>query len=463
MKPRVLHVVSEVAPWAKTGGLADVAGALPSALRELGYDARLVVPGYPAVLEALQDPQVVGSDPNLFEGGRADLLAGTLGDVPAFVVDAPNHFKRAGLYVDEHGHEFEDNALRFAALGWAAAAVVNAFRIGEQRSVLHLHDWQSGLAAAYVRYGPRPNTPILTTIHNLAYQGRFDSAVLEQLGLPRQANSVYGIEYYGGVGYLKTGLYYADAMSTVSPTYALEIQTPEQGHGLDGLLRSRSNRLFGVLNGIDTNVWDPRTDPALPSGYDESTIDAGKGAVRAELAERFSISATTGPWFGVVSRLTWAKGIDVVLDSLDALPPDAKLLLLGTGDAALEERVRAVNDARVVAHLGYDEALAHQIIAASDFLLVPSREEPCGLTQLYAMRYGTVPIARAVGGLADTVIDGETGIAFAGHALPDAFRRALALRDSARWSAMRRSIMARDHSWTKSAQRYGEIYDDLAR
>ena len=172
MKPRVLHVVSEVAPWAKTGGLADVAGALPSALRGLGYDARLVVPGYPAVLEALRDPQVVGSDPNLFEGGQADLLAGTLSDVPAFVVDVPSHFNRDGLYVDASGDSYEDNALRFAALGWAAAAVVNAFRIGEQRSVLHLHDWQSGLAAAYVRYGPRPDTPILTTIHNLAYQGR---------------------------------------------------------------------------------------------------------------------------------------------------------------------------------------------------------------------------------------------------------------------------------------------------
>lgn len=465
MKPRVLHVVSEIAPWVKTGGLADVAGALPAALRDIGYDARVVVPGYPAILDALRDRRVVGSDPDLFEGGQADLLAGTLGEIPAFVVDAPAHFAREGIYVDAEGREHVDNPRRFAALGWAAAAVVNAFRIGEQASVLHLHDWQAGMAAAYVRYGPRPDTPILTTIHNLAYQGRFDSDVFAELGLPKQASSIYGVEYYGGVGFLKAGLYYADVITTVSPTYAQEIQTPEKGHGLEGLLRSRASRLFGVLNGIDVEVWNPSTDPALPSGFDEGSIDEGKRAVREALGGRFDV-ATDGPWFGVVSRLTWAKGIDVVLDRLAALPSDACVVVLGSGDVELERRISeiAANDARVVAHLGYDEQLAHRIIAASDFLFVPSRDEPCGLTQMYAMRYGTVPIARAVGGLADTVREGESGIAFTtDESIADAVARALALRDSDAWDDTRRRLMRIDHSWTASAKRYAEIYDSLVR
>ena len=318
------------------------------------------------------------------------------------------------------------------------------------------------MAAAYVRYGPRPDTSILTTIHNLAYQGRFSADTFDELGLPKQAHSIYGVEYYGGVGFLKAGLYYADALSTVSPTYAQEIQTPEKGHGLDGLLRSRSNRLFGVLNGIDIEVWNPRADDALPQPYDEDSIDAGKRAVRTVIGERFGISGD-GPWFGIVSRLAWSKGIDQVLDAVGSLPDDAHLVILGTGDAGLERRIAELceQDPRVVAHLGYDEALAHRIIAASDFLLVPSREEPCGLTQLYAMRYGTIPIARSVGGLADTVLDGQTGIAFEGDALEGALSRALRLRLSDQWESIRRRVMAIDHSWTASAERYAELYESL--
>ncbi len=479
MKPlSVLSVTSEVFPIIKTGGLADVAGALPSALAQEGVTVVTMVPGYPAVLKTLEHSEVLHHYPAFF-GGTAHLLSGRAGGLDLLVVDAPHLFERPGSpYLAPNGRDWPDNARRFAALGRAAADIGQGLTPGFVPDVIHAHDWQAGLAPVYLSLtgGPRPGTVV--TIHNIAFQGIFPADLLFELGLPASVFTVDGVEYYGQIGFLKAGLQLADRITTVSPTYAKEIQTPEGGMGLDGLLRARSGIVSGILNGIDDTVWDPATDAHLARPYDRDSLEARAVNKRA-LQERLGLNPDPDALlFGVVSRLSEQKGLDLVLAGLSRLLADgAQLALLGAGDKALEDSfqtARIVYPGRVGCFVGYDEKLAHQIQGGSDALLVPSRFEPCGLTQLCAMRYGSIPVVARVGGLADTIVDANemavaagvaTGIQFGpvnlGSAL-DAFDRTKYLwRDRDAWKRLQVNGMSADVSWRRPARRYAELYRSL--
>src|SRR3954470_309759 len=413
---RVLSVASEIFPLVKTGGLADVAGALPGALAREDVAVRSLVPGYPAVLRAADGFDAVHQWGDLF-GGSATLLAGTAAGLDLFILDAPHLFARAGgPYADAGGRDWPDNPRRFAALAWAAAEIGRGLVPAFAPDVVHAHDWEAGLTPAYLQFAGGRRPGVVVTIHTLAHQGAYPADLIGALRLPPAAFSVEGVEYYGGLAFLKAGLYYADRITTVSPTYAAEIQTPEGGMGLDGLLRTRADVLSGVLNGIDEAVWDPAADPHLPARYSARhprRRPLNKQGLQARLGLDPDPRALL---FGVVSRLSWQKGLDVLLAAVPALVAGgAQLALLGAGEPVLERgfaAAAAAHSGRVGAFFGYDEALAHLIQAGSDALLVPSRFEPCGLTQLCALRYGAVPIVSRVGGLADTVSEPATGFTF---------------------------------------------------
>jgi starch synthase len=465
---RVLSVASEIFPFAKTGGLADVAGALPAALKHEGVEMRSLLPGYPAVLAALGSAQEILHFDDLF-GGRARVLAGRV-----FALDAPHLFARPGLL---YGHT--DDAVRFAALGWAAAEIGLGAIPAFVPDVLHAHDWQAGLAPAYVHYHGNPGPGTVFTVHNLAFQGQFSAGLLNTLRLPPHAWSVDGVEYYGGIGFLKAGLRLADCVTTVSPTYAEEIRTDAYGMGLGGLLRARGDTLVGILNGIDTEVWNPAADPRLPARYraDQLALRAeNKAALQSELGLEPDPNALV---LGVISRLAWQKGMDLLLATLPALlTARAQLALLGAGEASLQDAFDAATSShptRIGVRLGYDETLAHLIQGGADIIAVPSRFEPCGLTQLCALRYGAVPLVARTGGLADTVIDANEMALAAGaatgfvcspgsvEALEWAFRRATHIwRDSDTWQRMQQSGMNSDVSWHRPAQHYAAIYRALA-
>jgi starch synthase len=476
MKPlNVLSVTSEVFPIIKTGGLADVAGALPSALAPEGVTVVTLVPGYPAVLKALGRPEVLHQYPGFF-GGPARLLSGKAGGLDLFVVDAPHLFERPGSpYLAPNGRDWPDNARRFAALGRAAADIGQGLVPGFVPDIVHSHDWQAGLVPAYLSLADTPQPATVITVHNIAFQGIFPADLLFELGLPTSIFTVDGVEYYGQIGFLKAGLQLADRITTVSPTYAKEIQTPEGGMGLDGLLRARSNIVSGILNGIDDKVWDPAADPHLARTYDREHLE-GRAANKRALQERLRLKVDPDALvFGVVSRLSEQKGLDLVLAGLSRLlAGGSQLALLGAGDKALEDSFQAariVYPGQVGCFFGYDEALAHQIQGGSDALLVPSRFEPCGLTQLCAMRYGSVPIVSRVGGLADTIIDANeiavatgaaTGFQFGpvtlGPAI-DAFERAKSLwRDTDTWRRLQMNGMSADLSWRRPARHYADLY-----
>jgi starch synthase len=472
----VLAVASELFPLAKTGGLADVTGALPKALKPLGVRVRTLIPGYPAVMAGLEKTRTVRVLPD-FYGGPSRLLAATAEGLDLFVLDAPHLYDRAGgPYSDASGRDFADNAVRFAALGRAGASLAQGLVPRYRPQVVHLHDWQAGLTAAFLVFdgGPRPG--LVCTIHNLAFQGQFAPTLLARLGLPARAFTADGVEYYGDIGFLKTGVRHADRITTVSPSYAAEICTPERGMGMDGLLRGRADRLSGILNGIDTAVWDPASDPLIAHRYDEPD---GRTANRQALRARFQLDPEAkGPLFGVVSRLSWQKGLDLLLQALPVLLAEGgQLAVLGSGEPGLERAYAQAADAhpgRVGCILGYDEALAHQIQAGADAVLVPSRFEPCGLTQLSALRYGAVPVVARVGGLADTVIDASpmslaaeaaTGVQFAPVETPmleAAIRRTAALhRHPDTWRKLQRNGMGSDVSWRASAERYAKLFRGL--
>jgi len=475
---KVLAVASEIYPLVKTGGLADVTGALPRALARERIEVHTLVPGYPAVLDRLATAEPVHAYRELF-GGAARLLRSQARDLALFVLDAPHLYRRAGNpYVDERGRDWPDNAFRFAALARAAADIGQGLLPSFWPELLHAHDWQAGLAPAYLHSGPRRSIPIVLTIHNLAFQGLFPAELREPLLLPAEMMSPEGVEFHGKIGFLKAGLHFADAITTVSPTYAEEIRTPENGMGLDGLLRARAWVLSGICNGIDTETWDPRGDPHLAARYDAESL-AGKAVNKAALQSKLGLSRTaTGPLFGVVSRLTGQKGMDLVLAvTEDLVSRGAQLALLGSGErsleAALTEAARR-NPGTVAVQTGYDEALAHLIQGGSDALLVPSRFEPCGLTQLAALRYGTLPVVARVGGLADTVIDANeaalaagvaTGFQFSppsSEALLRSIDRALAIwgkKDI--WHRLQRNAMRSDVGWDRSARLYGMLFDAL--
>ena len=481
MQPiNVLSVASEVYPIIKTGGLADVVGALPAALQAEGIATRTLLPGYPDVMKALQSAGEIVRLPNFF-GSAARLLGGSAAGLELFVIDAPHLFARSGNpYAASNGVDWPDNALRFAALGRIAADIGQGAVPSFVPDVVHAHDWQAGLAPAYLYYSDRPSPATIMTVHNLAYQGQFPREMLSTIGLPPDSFSMYGVEYYGAIGFLKAGLLFADRITTVSPTYALEIQQPEAGMGLDGLLRGRNDLLRGILNGIDTSVWNPATDPHIVSNFEADTIE-NRAANKAALQRRFGLApAPQALLLGVISRLSWQKGLDILLEDLPTvLQHGMQMVVLGSGEADLQSQYSAAaasHPGQIGVLIGYDENLAHLIQAGADAIVVPSRFEPCGLTQLCALRYGAVPIVSRVGGLADTVIDANaaaiardaaTGVQFGpvrNGNLSEALRRANTLfHDQPVWRKMQQNAMAVDVSWRSSARHYADLYRQIAK
>jgi len=475
----VLAVASEAYPLVKTGGLADVVGALPAALAAEGIDVRTLVPGYPEVLRAVDNHTVVRQFAML-HGGPAQVLAARIAQTRMFVLDAPHLFDRPGNpYVAPDGKPWADNEKRFAALARVAATLACDGVDDFQPQIVHAHDWQAGLVPAYLHFmaGRRPRS--VMTIHNLAFQGLFPASVFASLGLPNEAFAIDGLEYYGDIGYLKAGIVFADNVTTVSPTYAAEIRTPEGGMGLDGLLRKRSGVLLGIRNGIDEVVWDPANDPYLFARYDANTLDARRQN-KAWLQRHLGLDVDVGaPLFIVVSRLTAQKGSDLVLEALPVLVRrGAQLAVLGTGDTELEQRFKAAaeaNPGRVAVEICFDESTAHRMQGAADVLLMPSRFEPCGLTQLISLRYGVVPVVGRVGGLADTVVDANemalaggagTGVQFApvsSEMLACAIDRTCDLwRDPVQWRRMQKRGMHTDVSWRAPSRAYAALFRALA-
>ncbi len=477
---RILQVASEAFPLVKTGGLADVVGALSGALSARGHDVALLLPCYRETMRAavsgrgafieLGDPLGIGP---------ARLRPATLPDtdVRVWLLDAPQQFDRlGGPYLDDRGYDHPDNHLRFGLLSRVAASLASFGGLaGWVPDVVHAHDWQTGLVPAYqCAFGGR-SAPTLFTVHNLHFAGRFDPGQLPALGLPPAMFDVEGVELYGAASALKAGLYYADALSTVSPSYAAEICTPEGGRGLHGLLQTRRADLHGVLNGIDTRVWNPSADPLLPARYTVGDL-RGKALCQASLRTRFCVREG-GHVLAVVSRLTDQKGIDLLLDAwpVVARRHDVRLCVLGSGDPALEARLADAAQAdpeRVGFIRGYDEPLSHLLVAGADALCVPSRFEPCGLTQMYALRYGTLPIVRRTGGLGDTVTDVDRdpvqgdGVVFdapTADALAVAIGRALGvLADPARHGAVQARGMARPLGWDHAVLGYERLYASLS-
>jgi len=449
-------------------------------LAALGVDVRLVLPGFTGFLDAFELSEVARlRTPFAAERVRLALAALPGSGVRAYLVDHPAFYDRPGSpYADPDGHDWPDNHRRFALLGWVAAALAQGADPDWRPDILHAHDWHAGLAPAYLRAAGRA-LPSVFTIHNLAYQGTFPAALFPDLALPASFLAIDGVEFYGGFSLLKTGIFYADRLTTVSPTYAAEIQTPAFGNGLDGLLRSRADRLTGILNGVDPQIWSPEHDALLPRPYGADEAIAGKAAAKAALQRRIGLEdEPAAPLFGAVTRLTPQKGLDLLLAALpDLVDSGGRLALLGSGDADLEQAfadAAAAYPGRVGVVVGYDEALSHLIMAGADIVAVPSRFEPCGLTQLYALRYGALPLARRTGGLADTVIDANaitladgsaTGFVFdeeSPEALLEAAERAIALyTDRASWQRLVARAMTRDFSWASAARQYHALYRRL--
>ena len=463
---RVLFVTPECAPLTKTGGLGDVSAALPAALRALGHDVRILVPGYRAVLEGLLQLRPTGTLELL--GFKASVLEAR----NFFVLDCAELYRRdGGPYQDASGNDWPDNPLRFGLLARAAALVARDW----QADILHCNDWPTGLSPVYLSGKARS----VMTVHNLAFQGNFDALWVQRLGLPVESFTMEGAEFHGQLSFLKAGLAYADAITTVSPTYAREIQGAELGFGMDGLLRHRAAALTGILNGIDTDIWDPGRDEKIKERYGASSLEK-KLVNKTELQRLLGLEVRADvPLFGVVSRLTYQKGTDLVAavaEALVAIP--AQLAVLGAGNRDQEETLSHLKTrfpGKIGLQIGFDEGLAHRIEAGADFFLMPSRYEPCGLNQMYSQRYGTPPVAHATGGLVDTIVDcteqtlatgTATGFLFRGPsagALTAAVERALAVyRTPDRWRSLQLSGMARDFSWTRPALQYAALYRQLA-
>jgi starch synthase len=477
---RILMVASEAIPFAKTGGLADVLGALPRALARMGHHVDVLMPRYRGVTQG----EAVGRV-SVTLGGRArtaDLYGVTHENVLMLFVDQPEFYDRDALYGTKSG-DYDDNAARFAFLCNAAVDWMVSTRA--RYDIVHAHDWQAGLVPALLADFNRASAlahhpATVFTIHNLAYQGIFDPEWLPRLGLPWDLMRAEAMEFWGRVSFLKAGIVFSEVVTTVSPRYAAEIQTPEFGFGFDGLLRQRASDLVGILNGIDYDEWDPARDPALPEPFSASAL-AGKAAAKRKVLDAFALPATDEvrrrPLVAMVSRLVDQKGFDLIAGIADELPRlDATFVLLGTGDPAHEALWRdlAVRyPDRVGARIGFDESLAHLIEGGADLFLMPSRFEPCGLNQMYSLRYGTVPVVRAVGGLYDTVRNydpatGEgTGFTFMEHtpeALLGTLRWALeTFRDAKAWSGIQQAGMRQDHSWGASARQYLAVYDRALR
>lgn len=482
---RVLFVTSEVAPIIKTGGLADVSAALPAALLEMGVDIRVLLPGYPQVLKALPALQHVAdfdalalSEGTLFPPSQL-LFAALPGGVPLYVLDCPEMYLRGGgIYLDEQGEDWADNAQRFGLFSKIAALLGSeANPLAWKPQVVHCNDWQSGLTPAYLHYAQDP-APCVMTVHNLAFQGIFPSALMPGLGLPWDCFKPDGVEFYGDLSFMKAGLFFAEHITTVSPSYALEIQTDELGFGLQGLLKHRRKSLTGILNGIDMAEWNPAADACLKHAYDAEDL-SGKAANKRELQISLGLQTDADiPLIGLVSRFAHQKGVDLVLEvaqELIALP--AQLVFLGSGDAEMQRAALALahqHSGKIAAYIGFDESLSHLIEAGADIFLMPSRFEPCGLNQMYSQRYGTPPVVHATGGLIDTVVDCSANTLAQGTASGFVFdsmdaasflavvRRAVKLYgDQKSWRALQQICMRKDFSWSQSAKAYLQIYTNL--
>ena len=484
---RLLFVTSEIAPWVKTGGLGDVAAALPEALLKVGVDLRLLVPAYPALKAAFPDARLlVGiAHPGGVLPPCRILEAVSPAGPTLWLLDCPRFFDRpGGPYQTPEGPDWPDNPLRFALLARVAAILAGpATPLDWRPQVVHGNDWQAGLIPAYLHYdavaagSPRPGA--VMTIHNLAFQGNFAKEWLADLAFPPHSYTPEGLEFFGHLSFLKAGLQFADRITTVSPTYAREIQGEDLGFGMAGLLQHRKAVLSGILNGVDESVWNPATDPALAGHYDADNLD-GKAANKAALQRQFGLTETAGqPLLGVVSRLTHQKGLDWVLEAApDLAEAGIQLAILGAGEKTLQAgfaELPSLYPGLVGTRIGYDEALAHQIEAGADIFLMPSRFEPCGLNQMYSLRYGTPPLVRATGGLADTVTDctpesladgSATGFVMDGtdaEALLATVARAVKVwRDRPAWRRLQQAGMARDLSWTRAAEAYLALYSEIA-
>lgn len=477
----ILFVTPECAPYVKTGGLGDVSAALPATLAALGHDVRVLLPAY----RGMKVSGEIGDGVELPPYGpwpAAQLVPVQVeSGVTLLLLACPGLYQRpGGPYVDASGHDYHDNAVRFGMLSRIAALLGGAHSPlrGWQADVVHCNDWPTGLVPLYLAHtrliSPREHVAAsVLTIHNLAFQGVFPMASAEMLGVPPQWRGMDGVEFWGDLSMLKAGIQFADAITTVSPTYAREIQTPEHGAAFDGILRSRADRLTGILNGIDTRLWNPEQDPLLPHHFGRGDL-AGKARCKAALQARMGLAADAGaPLFAVVSRLTPQKGIDLVLAALPRLlQAKAQLVVLGQGDPALQQGLREAclrHPKQVAVQVGFDEGLAHLIEAGADVFLMPSRFEPCGLNQMYSQAYGTPPIVAPVGGLLDSVTDADadaargTGFIMNGAdaaGLDDAIARALrAWREPKAWQRIQGKGMACHFGWEDSARRYLEVYE----
>ena len=474
VRGRVLSVASECVPLIKTGGLADVVGALPAALAAVGWDMRVLLPAYRLLRPKLDVMHEVWVERDLF-GGDARVMAGEVAGIQVLLLDAPHLYDREGGPYSGPGGDWYDNARRFAALSWVGARIAREGLAGWKPDVLHAHDWQAGLAPAYLAYGGAGGVGSVLTIHNIAFQGWAPAQALGELRLPVEQFHPAALEYYGGLSSLKAGLVTADRITTVSPSYAAELMRPEFGMGLQGVIAQRAGVVSGILNGVDTAVWSPEAEPAPYS----ARVMQGKNANRAALCAEFGVEVP-GPLAILVSRLTDQKGIDLLAGTIpDFVAGGGGLIVLGSGDPAMEAAMRGLaarHPGRVAVQIGYDEALSHRLFAGGDAVLVPSRFEPCGLTQMYGLRYGTVPVVSAVGGLADTVIHASpaaraagvaTGIVF--HPV-DAVAFGQALRgllelyaDRAVWTNVQQNAMKQSVGWEASAKAYAALYEGLAK
>lgn len=478
---RVLHVAAEVFPLVKTGGLADVVAALPLAQAEAGADVRLLLPGLPAVLEAVHGARSVIDIGACFGALRVRLLLAHMPRtrLPVYVLESPYLYRReGGPYQGPDGQEWPDNLQRFALLGWVAAHLAGGDADPHwQPEVVHAHDWHAAMACAYLADHPGAAASVFT-VHNLAFQGLFPLHDWPLLGLGSRLMSPAGLEYHGQLSFMKAGLKFARRVTTVSPRYAQEIATPEFGCGLDGVVRGRGADVVGILNGIDETVWSPERDAAIAHRYDLQQ-PGGKRVCRLALQTELGLALDDSALLlTVISRLTAQKGLDLLLAALPELvAAGVQFAVQGTGEPALEAALRMAMQAhpgRVHVHLGYDEARAHRLMAGADVIAVPSRFEPCGLTQLYGLKYGTLPVVRRVGGLADTVVHADAAALAAGRATgfvfdaatPAAFdaavRQALALRTQPMaWAAMTAAGMRQDLSWREPARQYLALYAQL--
>ncbi|UCE20236.1 MAG: glycogen synthase GlgA [Gemmatimonadota bacterium] len=477
----ILHVSSEVAPYAKTGGLADVVGSLPAAQSSLDHDVRVILPFYRVVGEGNFEVRKVISKFEVPISGtikEGELFeAESDRNVKVYCVRQDTYFDRAHLYGTPEG-DYPDNAERFAFLCRSLLPVCDALDL--KPDIIHCHDWQTGLIPSYVRtlWSDEilfANTSCCYTIHNLAYQGLFPREVMALIGLPDEEFTAAGVEFWGRINFMKAGINYSDVITTVSPKYSREIQTPEYGYGLDSVLRERSEDLFGILNGIDTDVWDPENDRFLKANYSVHDL-SGKKKCKDDILETFkvNIDSSKAPLFGVISRLADQKGFDLLAEIMDDLMTlDVGLVLLGTGDQRYQDMFQKIAvryPGKMGVRIAFDNALAHKIEAGCDVFLMPSKYEPCGLNQMYSLRYGTVPLVRATGGLDDTVehYDPRTGrgngFKFYDYAADELFkkiREAIEFyHDREAWSHLMRNAMQTDFSWARSARRYLEIYEN---